>query len=735
MKSILPIFASALTFLVPPVMAQITIDGNFSDWNGVPAYVTNTTPDTVWGPNGTFTAGYYVAGADSLYIRTEVAGVFHPIDWDHYYIIYIDADTSTSTGLTNGWWTMGADYRIVIDSSAQYLQRFMGANQFDDAWGWGGRLNDEHAIDAAYSGNSCELAVAYSDVSLNLGSAIWLQWRAEPGTNAMPAFNASPRTAVNIGPAPSSIVQDSLKVLVPAYFSPSASNYWLRMDSVAAKMPGRLWAIANVYNGPGSAYDASYATVIKNLQASGGKVIGYVHTSYGQRPISTVEADIDAWYSYYPSLNGIFIDEQANTSGEESYYAQLYNYIKQKDSTALVATNPGANTLESYLFYNGNRIADVICVFEDGIGFSSWAPSSWYTKYNRSNFYVIPYNTSVSNFVSVVDRAASLNMGWIYCTDATLPNPYGVLPSYFEGFCNYILTGIDTATSSGTGGGGTGGGATGSLPVIDWNKLPALNSPPNPAASSTEDPDAQFTHLWAANNDTDLFLSYQVAGTINFPEYYYHIFIDTDNDSLGHQTGYVYDTSSIGAEFMVEDDLFYKYTGTGGADWSWAPASGMVKVDTTGWTGLSIPLSTLFPNGGGKSVGLVFETNLVASPYSMVSIAPDSFHTEKYLYVLNSVSGVKQFGLSNPTSFSLGQNYPNPFNPTTEIEYTVPERSFVRIVVYNVLGQLVSTLVEGVENPGRYETMFSGTGLASGVYLCLLQSGRYMQVRKMMLLK
>ncbi len=528
----------------------------------------------------------------------------------------------------------------------------------------------------------------------------------------------------------SSLVRDSLKVMVPAYFSPS-SSYWNQMEVQAAKMPGRLYAIANVSNGPGSSYLSSYAAGITGMHDSRGKVIGYVYTQYGKRSISSVEADIDSWFSFYPSIDGILFDEQANVSGDESYYAQLYDYVKQKDSSAIVATNPGTNTLESYLFYNGKRIADVICIFENGSGFSAWSPAQWCNKYSRDNFLVVPYNTPASSYQSLVNRAASLNIGWIYCTDATLPNPYSTLPSYFAGLCSYIVTGVDTITSSG---GGTSSG-TSNLLKINWNNVPTLDSSPNLRPSQSQDPDAQFTNLWAANDANYLYLRYQVADSINFTKYFYHILIDTDNDSVGHQTGFVYDSASIGAEFLVENKQFAQYAGSGGSDWAWTALPSMQQEDSTGWVALSLPLKTLFPNGSGDTIGLIFEANQTASPYSLESTAPDSFQTEKYLYTVNSVSRVERAYPSQPIAFTLLQNYPNPFNPSTNIGFNVPVRSRVEIVVYNVLGQIVSTLVDQTENPGYHTVRFDGSQLPSGVYLCSLHGDGSVQVRKMVLIK
>ncbi len=88
-----------------------------------------------------------------------------------------------------------------------------------------------------------------------------------------------------------------------------------------------------------------------------------------------------------------------------------------------------------------------------------------------------------------------------------------------------------------------------------------------------------------------------------------------------------------------------------------------------------------------------------------------------------------------PTNFSLGQNYPNPFNPTTTINYTIPNRSRVTLSLYNTLGQKVAQLVNGDKDAGAYSITFDASGMASGVYLYRMETGSFMQTRKLVVLK
>lgn len=106
-------------------------------------------------------------------------------------------------------------------------------------------------------------------------------------------------------------------------------------------------------------------------------------------------------------------------------------------------------------------------------------------------------------------------------------------------------------------------------------------------------------------------------------------------------------------------------------------------------------------------------------------------------------TGVDQSPTSEvPSKVSLQQNYPNPFNPSTTIRYELPKRSVIRLKIYNVLGQVVATLVDRIQEPGSREVQFNARNLASGVYFYRLEATsvdnpgtNFTQVRKLMLIK
>jgi len=87
------------------------------------------------------------------------------------------------------------------------------------------------------------------------------------------------------------------------------------------------------------------------------------------------------------------------------------------------------------------------------------------------------------------------------------------------------------------------------------------------------------------------------------------------------------------------------------------------------------------------------------------------------------------------TEFALDQNYPNPFNPSTTINCRIPELSFITIKVYDVLGSEIITLVNEEKPAGTYEVEFNASTLPSGIYFYRLQTNKFTQVKKMILLK
>lgn len=118
--------------------------------------------------------------------------------------------------------------------------------------------------------------------------------------------------------------------------------------------------------------------------------------------------------------------------------------------------------------------------------------------------------------------------------------------------------------------------------------------------------------------------------------------------------------------------------------------------------------------------------------YKLVPRKNDDFGT---------VIAVEPISNEFPSSFWMKQNYPNPFNPSTMIVYNIPSASLVKLKVYNLLGQIVMTLVDGIQNIGKYEVKVDASKLASGMYVYVLEAEtidagmKFREARKMVVVK
>jgi hypothetical protein len=140
--------------------------------------------------------------------------------------------------------------------------------------------------------------------------------------------------------------------------------------------------------------------------------------------------------------------------------------------------------------------------------------------------------------------------------------------------------------------------------------------------------------------------------------------------------------------------------------------------------------------------------------------APDSIITDTIYSVANSVNGDSipnsfdkwNFGenfvvnvYDDPTNiypeavladeFILEQNYPNPFNPATNLRFRISDFGFVTLVIYDILGNIITTLANEYKAPGEHQVSFDGSGLSSGIYYYSLQFNNSRQTKKMILIK
>jgi len=144
----------------------------------------------------------------------------------------------------------------------------------------------------------------------------------------------------------------------------------------------------------------------------------------------------------------------------------------------------------------------------------------------------------------------------------------------------------------------------------------------------------------------------------------------------------------------------------------------------------SLRVSYIFVAKNAASVQVTV-TDTTAAPSGIVPVTSVQWTTPMPVDV-RTTAGV-------PATFGLEQNYPNPFNPTTVVSYQLPAPSSVRLVVYDMLGREVSLLVDENKPAGEYRVVFSGSGLASGIYYYRLTASSndrmFVETKSMVLVK
>ena len=103
--------------------------------------------------------------------------------------------------------------------------------------------------------------------------------------------------------------------------------------------------------------------------------------------------------------------------------------------------------------------------------------------------------------------------------------------------------------------------------------------------------------------------------------------------------------------------------------------------------------------------------------------------------ILGSLVGIDPLNNQVPQVYSLSQNYPNPFNPVTNIKFSIPVSGNVKLVLFDILGRVVKTLVNDVKPAGNYVVDFNASELSSGAYFYRLESGGFTETKKMLLVK
>jgi hypothetical protein len=217
------------------------------------------------------------------------------------------------------------------------------------------------------------------------------------------------------------------KMAIPTYFGPGA--LWTKLGAAA---PGVGIAILNPNSGPADAARADFAAQVKATQAQGVTVLGYIHTSYGKRPFSEVQAEITKYRRWY-GVNGIFFDEVTNDDAGLPYYLKCRTAAKAGHPNALVVDNPGTPVTEGYM-----KTADIVITFEHDYNayVKRDADPAWVSRYPATRFWHLVYAVpNPSAMQTVVRLGKQRHVGWMYVTPGDLPNPWNTLPdgAYWTG--------------------------------------------------------------------------------------------------------------------------------------------------------------------------------------------------------------------------------------------------------------------------------------------------------------
>jgi hypothetical protein len=231
--------------------------------------------------------------------------------------------------------------------------------------------------------------------------------------------------------------------LVPAYFDPTGSpNPWNVMCQDMSTAGSGSIAIMNPANGPGRKALADYASALADCHLDGQRVIGYVATKNTHRSIAKVEQEINAYFSFYPGINGIFLDNMAQSPAAkascegcqmtvESYYSTLYSYVHLEGTSVTVVGNPGTPAITSWQL--SAPVADAVVTFEgSSASYQTYTPPSWVLGEPASKIGNIVYAAGSTALGPDCSLATKDNAGFLYVTNLNLkPDPYEALPSYW----------------------------------------------------------------------------------------------------------------------------------------------------------------------------------------------------------------------------------------------------------------------------------------------------------------
>ena len=283
---------------------------------------------------------------------------------------------------------------------------------------------------------------------------------------------------------------------------------------------------------------------------------------------------------------------------------------------------------------------------------------------------------------------------------------------------------------------GTGGGNQDKIQIDgyfnDWSKFYQLDTGVQSEDSSDAfTPSGDLVDLWATSDQNNLYFSYSLNGNYN-SNYFYHIFFDTDLDT---QTGFHSDSSFIGADYMIENNNLWQYTGTNGS-WGWKSVGEVgfaVGLQNKNRVEISLPKSIL--NLSKSSFSFIFNVNenidSVKDDY-----APNNYRESAYNFdLLTSIEGLASKEQINLPKIEV---YPNPFNNTIRIIFHIDKTVVKHAYIFDILGRKIKNISKNLIN--RSGTIWNGKNnlnyeVCSGVYFVVVETNSHVYSKKILLLK
>lgn len=237
--------------------------------------------------------------------------------------------------------------------------------------------------------------------------------------------------------APTTTASTCQSIAVPAYIYPSylGSGWNVAVSDSPWNSKVNRIMVMNPDSGPGTAANSDYQNIVATVHKAGGLVYGYVYTNYGAVALASAEAQVAEYQSWY-GVDGIFVDAtSADASLVPTYYQPLATYITSQIPGSKVMLNVGGYPDPSYAAITVPASSSLsINVFEND--YATYASAggipAWATNYPASMFVNIVYATSASELANALQLSVQRNVGTVFITDGTLPNPYGALPSYWS---------------------------------------------------------------------------------------------------------------------------------------------------------------------------------------------------------------------------------------------------------------------------------------------------------------